>query len=94
MVDFIFGVSHPGHWHALNMHQNPHHYSSMRFLGSGAVSLLQEKVGAGIYFNPYVQVNGMVRNSCEGGFFFFFVTFFLGRISNMVLFLLTLCVKI
>ncbi|KAG1474429.1 hypothetical protein G6F56_000362 [Rhizopus delemar] len=59
MVDFIFGVSHPGHWHALNMHQNPHHYSSMRFLGSGAVSLLQEKVGAGIYFNPYVQGNGM-----------------------------------
>ncbi|KAI9276156.1 mitochondrial matrix Mmp37 [Sporodiniella umbellata] len=59
MVDFIFGVSHPGHWHALNMQQNPQHYSSLRFLGSGAVSLLQEKVGAGIYFNPYVHVNGM-----------------------------------
>ncbi|CAO3657550.1 unnamed protein product [Mucor hiemalis] len=59
MVDFIFGVSHPGHWHDLNMQQNPHHYSSIRMLGSGAVSLLQEKVGAGVYFNPYVEVNGM-----------------------------------
>ncbi|KAG2197992.1 hypothetical protein INT47_004959, partial [Mucor saturninus] len=59
MVDFIFGVSHPGHWHALNIQQNPHHYSSVRWLGSGAVTLLQEKIGAGVYFNPYVQVNGM-----------------------------------
>jgi translocator assembly and maintenance protein 41 len=59
MVDFIFGVSHPGHWHDLNIQQNPHHYSSIRTLGSGAVSLLQEKVGAGVYFNPYVQINGM-----------------------------------
>ncbi|KAI8984411.1 mitochondrial matrix Mmp37 [Mycotypha africana] len=60
MVDFIFGVSHPGHWHDINIQQNPHHYSGLRLLGSGAVSRLQEKVGAGIYFNPYVQVsNGM-----------------------------------
>ncbi|KAI8370336.1 mitochondrial matrix Mmp37-domain-containing protein [Radiomyces spectabilis] len=60
MLDFIFGVTHPGHWHALNMHQNPHHYSGMRLLGSGAVAMLQEKVGAGVYFNPYVEVNGMI----------------------------------
>ncbi|KAI8375356.1 mitochondrial matrix Mmp37-domain-containing protein [Choanephora cucurbitarum] len=59
MVDFIFGVSHPGHWHDLNIQQNPHHYSGLRRLGSGAISLLQEKVGAGVYFNPYVEVNGM-----------------------------------
>lgn len=59
MVDFIFGVSHPGHWHDLNIQQNPHHYSSIRMLGSSAVTLLQEKVGAGVYFNPYVQVNDM-----------------------------------
>ncbi|KAI9468968.1 MAG: mitochondrial matrix Mmp37 [Benjaminiella poitrasii] len=59
MVDFIFGVSHPGHWHDINIQQNPHHYSGLRMFGSGAVSLLQEKVGAGVYFNPYVQVNGM-----------------------------------
>jgi translocator assembly and maintenance protein 41 len=59
MVDFIFGVSHPEHWHSINIQQNPHHYSGLRFLGSGAVSLVQEKVGAGVYFNPYVTINGM-----------------------------------
>lgn len=41
------------------MQQNSHHYArSLRILGSGAVSLLQEKVGAGVYVNPYVNVNG------------------------------------
>lgn len=59
MVDFIFGVSHPEHWHDINIQQNPHHYSSLRLLGSGAVSKFQDKIGAGVYFNPFVQVNGM-----------------------------------
>lgn len=64
MMDFIFGVSHPGHWHALNMQQNPHHYSGLRWLGSSTVSMLQEKVGAGVYFNPYVEIDGMVSLNC------------------------------
>ncbi|KAI8072545.1 mitochondrial matrix Mmp37 [Gongronella butleri] len=60
MIDFIFGVSHPEHWHAMNMQQHPHHYSSLRHLGSNAVSFLQDRFGAGVYFNPYVEVNGVV----------------------------------
>ena len=32
----------------------------MRYLGSGAVSNLQEKSGAGVYFNPYVEIDGIV----------------------------------
>ncbi|SAL99186.1 hypothetical protein [Absidia glauca] len=60
MMDFIFGVSHPGHWHSLNMQQNPHHYSSLRLLGSNTVSKIQDDVGAGVYFNPYVEINGIV----------------------------------
>ncbi|ORZ23414.1 mitochondrial matrix Mmp37 [Absidia repens] len=60
MMDFIFGVSHPGHWHALNMQQNPHHYSGLRLLGSNTISKLQDNVGAGVYFNPYVEINGIV----------------------------------
>ncbi|KAI9497008.1 mitochondrial matrix Mmp37 [Zychaea mexicana] len=60
MLDFIFGVSHPGHWHALNMHQNPHHYSGVRMLGSSTVAALQDKVGAGVYFNPYVEIDGVM----------------------------------
>ncbi|KAJ2956262.1 hypothetical protein NQZ79_g7856 [Umbelopsis isabellina] len=60
MVDFIFGVTHPHHWHSLNIQQNPHHYSVVRRFGSNVTTLLQEKVGAGVYFNPYVEVNGMM----------------------------------
>lgn len=63
MVDYIFGVTHPHHWHSLNIQQNPHHYSIMRRFGSNATTLLQDKVGAGVYFNPYVEVDGMVRKT-------------------------------
>ena len=48
MVDFIFGVSHTQHWHGLNLAQHPHHYSAMRYLGSGAISWLQDNSGAGV----------------------------------------------
>lgn len=58
-MDLIFGVSHTQHWHSLNMKQYPEHYSSLRHLGSGAVSFVQDSIGAGVYFNPYVELNGM-----------------------------------
>ncbi|SCU95799.1 LAFA_0G02366g1_1 [Lachancea sp. 'fantastica'] len=58
-IDMIFGVSHPDHFHSLNMRQNPHHYSSLRYFGSKVVSRFQE-VGAGVYFNPFVEINGQV----------------------------------
>ncbi|KAI6244820.1 Phosphatidate cytidylyltransferase, mitochondrial [Erysiphe necator] len=59
MIDFIFGVSHTQHWHSLNLAQHRDHYSALGSLGSGAVSMVQEKLGAGVYFNPYVKVNGI-----------------------------------
>ncbi|TVY83074.1 Phosphatidate cytidylyltransferase [Lachnellula suecica] len=58
MIDFIFGVSHTEHWHSLNLNQHRNHYSALGSLGSGAVSAVQDKWGAGVYFNPYVTVNG------------------------------------
>ncbi|KAK3389336.1 mitochondrial matrix Mmp37-domain-containing protein [Podospora didyma] len=60
MIDFIFGVSHTQHWHSLNMKQHRDHYSGLATLGSGAVSYVQDKIGAGVYFNPYVVVNGIL----------------------------------
>ncbi|KAJ1843690.1 Mitochondrial translocator assembly and maintenance protein 41 [Coemansia sp. RSA 2708] len=60
MVDLIFGVSHPDHWHALNIAQNRAHYSFMGTLGAHAVSFVQDRAGAGVYYNPFVEVNGMV----------------------------------
>ena len=58
VIDFIFGVSHTQHWHSLNLTQHRDHYSALGSLGSGAVSAVQDKWGAGVYFNPYVTVNG------------------------------------
>ncbi|KAJ3299245.1 Mitochondrial translocator assembly and maintenance protein 41 [Borealophlyctis nickersoniae] len=59
MVDFIFGVTHPEHWHSLNLRQNRHHYSAVGALGSQGVSLIQERIGAGMYYNPDVEIDGM-----------------------------------
>lgn len=58
VIDFIFGVSYSQHWHSLNIQQYRSHYSSLASLGSGAVSAIQDKWGAGVYFNPYVVING------------------------------------
>lgn len=62
LLDFVFAVSHPSHWHAINMQQHPEHYSlPMRLLGSDAVAWMQEKgLGAGVWFNVEVEVAGKV----------------------------------
>ncbi|OTB06448.1 hypothetical protein M426DRAFT_20902 [Hypoxylon sp. CI-4A] len=59
MIDFIFGVSFTQHWHSLNLMQHRDHYSMLGSLGSGAVAHVQDKWGAGVYFNPYVTVDGI-----------------------------------
>lgn len=60
MIDFIFGVQHTQHFHSLNLKQHRDHYSGLGSLGSGAVSWVQDKWGAGVYFNPYVTVDGVL----------------------------------
>ncbi|KAJ2051195.1 Mitochondrial translocator assembly and maintenance protein 41 [Coemansia sp. S16] len=60
MIDIIFAVSHPDHWHALNISQNRSHYSFMGTLGSNAVAFAQERLGAGVYYNPFVEIDGVL----------------------------------
>ncbi|KAI5286345.1 Mitochondrial translocator assembly and maintenance protein 41 [Ascosphaera aggregata] len=60
MIDFIFGVSYTQHWHDINLRDNRSHYSGLGSLGSYAVSQIQDKMGAGVYFNPYITVNGVL----------------------------------
>lgn len=60
MIDFIFGVTFTQHWHSLNLNQHRDHYSALGSLGSGAVSFVQDRWGAGMYFNTYVVVNGIL----------------------------------
>ncbi|KAI9599587.1 mitochondrial matrix Mmp37 [Syncephalis fuscata] len=60
LVDLIFAVSHPAHWHSVNLQQHPEHYGGIvASLGSSAVTSLQENFGAGIWFNPFVTVEGI-----------------------------------
>ncbi|KAJ1942426.1 Mitochondrial translocator assembly and maintenance protein 41 [Linderina pennispora] len=60
MIDLVFAVSHPDHWHALNIAQNRSHYSFMGSLGADAVTFVQSQMGAGVYYNPFVEINGVV----------------------------------
>ncbi|PVI00320.1 mitochondrial matrix Mmp37 [Periconia macrospinosa] len=57
MIDFVLASRHSEHFHSLNLREHRDHYSFLGSLGSGAVSRVQ-KLGAGVYFNPYVTVNG------------------------------------
>lgn len=58
MIDFIFGVSYSQHWHSLNLGQHRDHYSGLGSLGSYVVSQVQDRFGAGVYFNTHITVNG------------------------------------
>ena len=58
MIDFIFGVSYSQHWHSLNLHQHRDHYSGLGSFGSYLVSQVQDRFGAGVYFNTHITVNG------------------------------------
>lgn len=60
MIDLIFGVTYTQHWHSINLKQHRDHYSFLGSFGSRAVATTQEKLGAGVYFNPYVDIGGVV----------------------------------
>lgn len=55
-IDLIHVVRDAASFHADNLHQHPQHYSFLRNLG-GALTILQvQKWGAGVYFNPFVDM--------------------------------------
>lgn len=67
MLDFIFAVTHPAHFHSINMSQYPSHYAMYaRTLGSSFVTRVQE-VGPGVWFNAFVKVKGRVCDFFDVG---------------------------
>jgi translocator assembly and maintenance protein 41 len=58
MIDFVFTTRFSQHFHSLNLREHRDHYSFLGKLGSGVVSHVQDRYGAGVYFNPYITVNG------------------------------------
>ncbi|XP_013422051.1 phosphatidate cytidylyltransferase, mitochondrial [Lingula anatina] len=55
MLDFFFVVDDPVEWHRANIAKNRSHYSFLKYLGSRRVANIQEKHGAGVYFNSRVM---------------------------------------
>lgn len=59
MLDFIFAVNHPTHWHSMNLSQHPSHYTlHSRLLGSDYISKVQE-ITPGIWYNAFVKIKGV-----------------------------------
>ncbi|ESK87146.1 hypothetical protein Moror_11839 [Moniliophthora roreri MCA 2997] len=59
MLDFMFAVTHPDHFHSINMHQHASHYPlHSRIFGSDYVSRVQA-IGPGVWFNAYVPMKGV-----------------------------------
>jgi mitochondrial translocator assembly and maintenance protein 41 len=59
MLDFMFAVTHPAHFHSINMNQHPSHYTfHSRMLGSDYVSAVQS-ITPGVWFNTLVPMNGV-----------------------------------
>ncbi|XP_045179228.1 phosphatidate cytidylyltransferase, mitochondrial-like [Mercenaria mercenaria] len=54
MLDFVFVVDHPEEWHRENIDRNSKHYSFLKRLGPKTVTKIQDRYGAGIYFNTLV----------------------------------------
>lgn len=62
MIDMVIAVRNPAMWHARNMLTNPHHYPWwVRWGGHWALRKVQ-KMGAGIWYVPYVKSEGEVRH--------------------------------
>ncbi|KAG9483650.1 hypothetical protein GDO78_009526 [Eleutherodactylus coqui] len=60
MLDFVFAVDDPVTWHTMNMMQNRSHYSVLKYLGPKRISNIQNKYGAGVYYNTLVPCDGKV----------------------------------
>ena len=81
MLDFMFAVSHPSHWHSINLARNPSHYAlHARLFGSDFISRMQD-LGPGVWFNPYVTINGTVRLTLSSSLY---ALTCLVRLSSMV----------
>jgi translocator assembly and maintenance protein 41 len=58
MLDFMFAVTHPAHFHSINMAQHPSHYAMYaRTFGSSFVTRVEE-FGPGVWFNAFVKAKG------------------------------------
>ena len=60
MLDFVFVLENADQWHKMNLKLHSNHYSFVGRFGSNAVVSLQDKFGAGMYYNTLVPMEGSV----------------------------------
>ena len=60
MIDFIFVVEDSHKWHKKNLESNPDHYSFLGSFGANVVAAMQDKLGAGVYYNTLVPCEGRI----------------------------------
>ena len=59
MIDYVFAVDNAERWHTENVQRNGGHYAGLvRLAGAKGAGALQRNVGAGVYFNTLVEVEG------------------------------------
>ncbi|KAL3904161.1 MAG: hypothetical protein SGPRY_011395 [Prymnesium sp.] len=58
MTDLVFCTPHTEAWHSRNLRAHAHHYSSLSLGGARLIAAVQERVGAGVYYNPLLRVRG------------------------------------
>lgn len=58
MLDFVFVLENSHRWHEDNLKLHSKHYSIVGRFGSNAVVSLQDKFGAGMYYNTLVPMEG------------------------------------
>ncbi|KAK9902774.1 hypothetical protein WJX75_005730 [Coccomyxa subellipsoidea] len=67
MIDFIFVVEKPASWHYKNLDRHRMHYSFAANLHSSMMTSLSDRLGAGVYFNPKVQMpHGVIKYGVVG----------------------------
>lgn len=54
-IDMIYAVNDSKRWHAQNIVKNAQDYSFLKYCGVNAIKMVEE-LGAGIYFNPFIDV--------------------------------------
>lgn len=59
MLDFIFVVDDPEIFHSENMQFNKNHYSFLRYLGAGNISMIQKRA-ASVYFNTLIKCENRI----------------------------------
>ncbi|XP_065834250.1 phosphatidate cytidylyltransferase, mitochondrial-like [Oscarella lobularis] len=55
VLDLVFAVENPIAWHAENIERNARHYSCLKRFGHETVAAVQERYGAGVYYNTLVS---------------------------------------